>query len=256
MIGSFLFKKPVQGSEPVIVDEPAASDVPDPAGTGPRLPEIPSANYRNNTIFIHVPKAAGSTISLSLFGYRVSHRSIDSFWSADPGFTERCFKFSFVRHPYFRFASAYRFLSAGGMSSRDAALVQRYRKEFSSMRALAEACEVNDFLHQIVHLQPQWTFLSLPQSPAYRIYMDYVGKTEFLDEGIDVLQTMLSDGLAKRLLLAGNTRRNAGPPASGKVDREVFQAVRRIYEDDFELFGYDEWGTVAKAQTLLEQLEG
>ena len=104
-----------------------------------RAQAIPGAFRRDGVIFVHVPKAAGSTINLSLFGFRNGHRSIESFWHVDPTFTEEAFKFSFVRHPYLRFVSAYKYLRAGGISTRDAEHQREFPDAFESMRAFAEA---------------------------------------------------------------------------------------------------------------------
>jgi chondroitin 4-sulfotransferase 11 len=217
-----------------------------------QIPQIPSAFRRDNVIFVHVPKAAGSTINLGLFGYRIGHSSIGSFWQADPAFTEQAFKFSFVRHPYLRFVSAYRYLLKGGMSSRDAEYSQCYAQEFASLRSFAEASEQADFRKAIIHLRPQWEFLSLPANAPYKVFMDYVGKTEFLNEHINMLSALVSETIATRLTAVKETRLNATQYSGTEIDTDVFQKIRLIYQDDFELFGYDEWGTVDKCKELLK----
>lgn len=214
-------------------------------------PQIPSACRRVNAIFVHVPKAAGSTINLSLYGYRLGHRSVESYWKADSAFTEQAFKFTFVRHPYFRFVSAYRYLLKGGMSTRDADYMSRYPGAFESLSTFAEACELQNFRNDILHLRPQSEFLSLPSNGRYKIFMDYVGKTEFLNDHIDVLQSFLPEVLGERLALAKDVHMNVSQREAPEIDKDIFQKIRRIYQDDFELFGYDEWGTREKAISLL-----
>ncbi len=215
------------------------------------VPEIPCGFRRNNAIFVHVPKAAGSTINLCLFGHRIGHRSIDSYWQADPDFTEQAFKFTFVRHPYFRFVSAYYYILSGGMSSRDAHYIACFPEEFSSLQAFAEASVMFEFRKAIPHLRPQHEYVSLPAGAPYKVFMDYVGKTEFLNEHIDILTNLLPEALGPRLALAKKTKFNSGKSRGHKVDVDVFQRIRRIYESDFELFGYDEWGTPEKAEALV-----
>lgn len=212
--------------------------------------QIPSALRQSNTIFVHVPKAAGSTINLCLFGYRNGHRSIESFWKSNPIFTEQAFKFIFVRHPYFRFVSTYHYLLAGGMSSRDADYQQRFPEAFASPRAFAETCEDPGFRNAIIHLKQQSEFLSLPATGHYKIFMDYVGKTEFLNDHIELLKTLMPDNLGRRLEFAKESRMNAAKRQGVEIDREVFQSIRRTYQNDFEFFGYDEWGTPEKAVSL------
>ena len=213
--------------------------------------KIPSAFMRDNIIFVHVPKAAGSTISLCLFGYRTGHRSIESFWRDDPAFTEHAFKFSFVRHPYFRFVSAYHYLLNGGMSHRDAEHSQRYPREFASLRSFAEASEQADFRQSIFHLRPQWEFLSLPANACYKVFMDYVGKTEFFNEHIDLLNLLVPEPIGARLALVKENRLNSSTPSSCGIDKYVFSKILSIYQDDFEMFGYDEYNTIEKAGQLI-----
>lgn len=213
-------------------------------------PSIPSAFRRDETIFIHVPKAAGSTINHCLFGYRNGHRTIESYWQSDSVFAEAAFKFSFVRHPYFRFVSAYKFLVAGGMSTRDAEYQDKSPEAFSSIQSFAEACEDIGFRNSIIHLRPQANFLSIPSTGRYRIFMDFVGKTEFLNDHIDVLLDLLPHSIGLRLAQAKQVRVNATTKSQFDIDRDIFQKIRLIYQDDFELFGYDEWGTPEKAAKL------
>jgi len=215
-------------------------------------PQIPSSCRTSNVIFVHVPKAAGSTINLSLYGYRLGHRTIESYWKSDPDFTEQAFKFAFVRHPYFRFVSAYTYLRAGGMSTRDADYQSRYPGAFESLSSFAEACESQDFRNAILHLRPQSEFLSLPANGHYKIFMDYVGKTEFLNDHIDMLRSLLPEGLGTRLSLAKDKRINVSQRTVPDIDKDAFRKIRKIYQDDFELFGYDEWGTVEGALRLLD----
>jgi len=216
-------------------------------------PQIPSVFRRNNIIYVHVPKAAGSTVNLGLLGYRLGHRPIESFWQADPGFTEKAFKFSFVRHPYLRFVSAYRYLCKGGMSSRDAEHSQRYPQEFASLRAFAEASEQADFRNEIIHLRHQSEFLSLPTNERYKVFMDYVGKTEFLNEHIYELSRLLPESFATRLNSVKEARLNTTQYYHPEIDEDVFQKIRLIYQDDFELFGYDEWGSTEKLAQLISE---
>lgn len=218
------------------------------------LNNVPPCFLSTNTIFIHIPKAAGSTINLSLFGYRLGHWAIEDYWYSDPDFTKGAFKFTFVRHPYFRFVSAYNYLLSGGISERDEAYFSNFPKYFKSIRSFAEASESKFFRNQIIHLRPQYHFLSLPSTSIYKVYMDFVGKTEFINQHIDILISLLPSSLTSRLLLTKQFHFNKNLKSHYEVERDTFQKIRKIYQDDFELFGYDEWGTADKSQKLIESL--
>ena len=217
-----------------------------------KYPSIDSSIYKDKVLFVHIPKAAGSTVSLLLYGYRIGHKYISDYHRMDPKFTQEAFKFSFVRHPYFRFKSAYNFLKSGGMSSRDSDYLKKYDKEFESLETLAEAVEDANIRQNIVHLRPQYEYLSVPRTSLYKIHMDYIGKTEFMRESIDVIKEYIPNHLLSRFNKVVDTKYNNSKKNTKYINKEAFNKIRKVYQDDYELFGYDEWGTVEKAYDLID----
>jgi hypothetical protein len=68
-------------------------------------------------IFIHVPRAAGTSVSQTLHdGEPVGHHSIRAWKALEPDFVAVTPSFALIRNPYQRFASSYRFVRAGGAS--------------------------------------------------------------------------------------------------------------------------------------------
>jgi hypothetical protein len=73
---------------------------------------------RRNLIFVHVPRAAGTSISAALFGSRNTlHHSIRYYKTLAPGFYRAAESFAVLRDPIDRFASSYAFVRAGGTKS-------------------------------------------------------------------------------------------------------------------------------------------
>lgn len=75
-------------------------------------------NYRhyNRTgiVFIHIPKAAGSSISYSLYGQSLGHFTAQELMSFRPtDFTAR-YSFSVIRHPIQRLRSSYNYICSNG----------------------------------------------------------------------------------------------------------------------------------------------
>jgi len=204
---------------------------------------IPSVFRRYNIIYIHVPKAAGSTVNDTFFGFGYGHRKIESYMNCDPDFTQQAFKFTFVRHPYTRFVSAYNYLNAGGKNDHDLQIRNAYPDALRSLQSFAEASEDQSFRQSIIHLHHQTDFLRLKAPNRYYLNMDYVGKLEFLDHHIDILCPLLPKDLETRLLSIKSKWLNVGRSPSPEIDRDVFDRIRRIYRVDYEVFGYDEWGT-------------
>jgi len=82
---------------------------------GPRLPRQMRAR---NLVFLHVPRAAGTSIAHALYGeHCIQHYSARYFKTVAPGFWARAESFAVLRDPYDRFASAYAFVRSGGTSS-------------------------------------------------------------------------------------------------------------------------------------------
>jgi hypothetical protein len=69
---------------------------------------------RAGAVFIHVPKAAGSSIALALYGRRLGHHPARKLMQEDPASWAALRKFSVLREPVSRFLSAYAFALSGG----------------------------------------------------------------------------------------------------------------------------------------------
>jgi hypothetical protein len=79
---------------------------------------IPPAMQARNLIFIHVPRAAGSSIMQALYGPGCTHHhSIRYFHALDPAFAAQARSFALLRDPFDRFASAFAFVRAGGTAT-------------------------------------------------------------------------------------------------------------------------------------------
>ena len=74
----------------------------------------------HQSIFVHITKSAGTSVSRSLFGYMPYHRTaIDYRVIYGRKIFEKYFKFAFVRNPWDRLYSAFRYLKAGGWDEKD-----------------------------------------------------------------------------------------------------------------------------------------
>jgi len=76
---------------------------------------IPKVMRARNLIFVHVPRAAGTSIVRALYGEGcIHHHSMRYYRTVDPGFAESAASFAVLRDPIDRFASAFAFVRAGG----------------------------------------------------------------------------------------------------------------------------------------------
>src|SRR5947208_3465937 len=86
---------------------------------------------RHRCIFIHIPKTAGSSIALSLFGEQLEHITYRDYQIANPRKFDRYFKFAFVRNPWDRVVSSYFFLRNGTMDEGNRAEAERLLAGYS-----------------------------------------------------------------------------------------------------------------------------
>ena len=212
-------------------------------------------NYpKTNVLFIHIPKAAGSNISTNIFGYRVGHIPLCDYFLTDKNKFNEAFKFSFARHPFRRFISAYNFLLSGGINLKDKSQGDFIKKNFQSLIDFVDACEDIKFRNKFIHLKSQYNFVSIPSDIPYCIKCDFVGKTEFFNEDIKYIANQINDITIRERLLglktstrSINTRKNHDPNV---YDECLYQKIINIYRDDMEIFGYDEWNTLDKLKLI------
>ena len=70
-------------------------------------------------VFIHIPKAAGTSLTRTLFDSPSRHLHYTEYQRTNPRKFQQYFKFTFVRNPYDRLFSAYTFLKKGGLNELD-----------------------------------------------------------------------------------------------------------------------------------------
>ena len=79
---------------------------------------IPQEMRRRNLIFLHVPRAQGTSIAHALYGeHCIQHYSARYFKTVAPAFWKNAESFAVLRDPFDRFASSYAFVRSGGTQS-------------------------------------------------------------------------------------------------------------------------------------------
>ena len=78
-------------------------------------PILNAWNYEHQAIFVHIPKTAGTSLLAGLGAPPAfdTHAPSRTYRHVDPAFYARAFKFTVVRNPWDRFASAFHFMKHG-----------------------------------------------------------------------------------------------------------------------------------------------
>jgi hypothetical protein len=191
---------------------------------------------RQECIFVHVPRAAGTSICQALFGHNAGgHKTVreyerifgETFWDY--------FTFSFVRNPYARLVSTYEYLRKGGHPAWPS------NREFGE-QVIGAYDGFGSFVLQwlrpektewpLPHFYPQTHFLTLGGELA----VDYVGHVETIEEDFAAVCDRL--GEAPELLEVNKTPGERAPLAFYYDADAVIQRVQEVYDADFEHFGY------------------
>ena len=186
-------------------------------------------------LFIHIPKAAGVSVHKTLFGIdSPGHHLTASIHKSR--FSEKewdqTFKFTFVRNPYSRLYSAYNYLSQGGRR-RD--LDKEYQCKLNTYESF-DAFVINGLEkavnEKIQHFTPQFEMITDSNGV---LMVDFIGKYETLEIDFRIIQH-----LSKRKIIRNLKQENFAttPKEHFTFSPQMINIVQKVYQKDFELFGY------------------
>jgi hypothetical protein len=195
-----------------------------PAGRGrrERIERIDAAGL----LFIHIPKAAGMSISQALYGTQVKHLSIRLGRRMEGGRLARLPSFAVLRDPRERFLSAYRYGLAGGSASNQVA--ESFHALYRSFRS------VDDALDHVEQAQSPYAVDHIYRPQSW--YVTDAGGCVAVDQllTLDDLPRLpqLVPGFPDRVLPCLNRSRPMELPLSLQQQARL----RRLYAADFALW--------------------
>jgi len=191
---------------------------------------------RRRALFVHVPKAAGSSVRESLFGGRTpSHMTMHYFMIAfSRAEFDSMFKFAFVRNPWDRVYSAWRFMQAGGGNREDAMQAQRCLSQFRDFEDFILRGIGTPPVAEVIHFSPQTDFVEL--CPG-RMPLDFIGYFEQFEQ--DYLYIASRMGVQLDEVPWENKTKGKRSDYRDAYTPAMIEKVAEIYRRDVELFGYD-----------------
>jgi hypothetical protein len=189
--------------------------------------------YKHQCIFIHIPKTAGISVSVSLLGKSIGNMSA-LYYQALFGKEDfnNYFKFAFVRNPFTRLVSAYEFLKQGGggpLDAKNVQIVQPYDtlEDFVINYLTPTTAKANRYF------RPQYQFICDSDN---RMLIDYIGRFESIEDDYEYIRKKIGSGEPlKKLNITPTSKRSVKEHYLNNV---VLQKVIAIYKKDFEFFGY------------------
>ena len=182
-------------------------------------------------IFIHVPKAAGVSVSKALYGRPLGHFYASAIQRLLPRLFDECFTFAVVRHPVDRLYSAYRFSTSGGTAEMGMAKSDIYRQvEFASFETFVENWLVHQDLRKVDGVfRPQYMYLCEDK----KIIVDRWYKLENMQEMVDDLSARMGSAIQIGHHNQTDTKSHLD------MSEKTLNIIHTLYKEDFELFGYD-----------------
>ena len=185
------------------------------------------------SIFTHVPRVAGTSISTALYGGNIGHRFAMDYQRISAREFRRYFRFAFVRNPFDRVVSAYVFARQGGTSHVQPIPDPTYQgAQFKTFDVFVRQWLAHvDLLEEDVVFTPQWRFICDDRG---EVIVDHVGKVENLMADLAVVEKRLGTDI--RLDDLNRTSRRGD--YRSYYDDESREIVSQVYRRDIEMFGY------------------
>jgi chondroitin 4-sulfotransferase 11 len=193
-------------------------------------------------IFIHVPKAAGTSVNTEIYGRFMGHMTAREARSYASEEFAALPSFSIVRNPWSRLVSAYRFATAGtGRGENDAVVAKmmhakRYRGvEFRTFESFVHEWLVAKDLGRIDYVfRPQSLFThdGVGTGPCM---VDFLGRIEFLQQ----TEAYVSSVLGRPVSFGHHNRTADSDDYRNWYTPELIRIVGELYAADVKNFGYD-----------------
>ncbi len=190
---------------------------------------------RTNSVFVHLPKTAGVSISRALYGsLGMGHLTLGEFGTIFRSYAfGRMFKFTFVRNPFDRIHSAYHFLRSGGMGGLDAEFDRQVLKNFPTFEQFVLQGLEQEKVAGFWHFLPDTHFLSCEAGGP--VDLDFIGRYETLEEDFDYVRARVNPPAR----LGHFNRTPKKEDYRSAYTPEMVDRVAQQYEEDLNLFGYE-----------------
>ncbi len=200
--------------------------------------DFPYRKYmnKNKCIFIHIPKAAGTSVLNVLSKKKVprDHCSYNIFLQSSKKKFHSYFKFCFVRNPYTRLMSVYYYLKNGGNGKSDLEIQELIKQKYSTFEKFVLDYLDKDLIYQISLLRPQYTYIC---NYKYEVMVDFCGKFENIEKDFSTVCEILR--IKKTLPTLNKTNYKDNICKIQSIQKEVIGKINSLYQKDFEVFGYE-----------------
>lgn len=208
-------------------------------------------NHINKFIFLHIPKTGGMSIGQTLYNLMGVTKKYDGFRIHHDEFDEDIFRdyfvFTFVRNPWDRLYSQYKFrpfLKEHNFEYAVNNLEDLFEQELGGIPDSAKYTlntpiqTVSDGSGEFIHLASQVEFLQgkFSQNVDRLPFINFIGRFENLQEDFNYVCSKI--GIPQTQLLHMN-RGNSSTPYKDIYNKELVEKTRKKFSDDISYFNYE-----------------
>jgi len=194
-------------------------------------------SHKHKYIFVHVPKVAGGSIRRAdlpgqNFGHNIRNKNFKYFKDIKKSTNQ--FSFAFVRNPWDRCVSAFRYLSNGGCNHADKKDAEKFIREYQNDYPgfIRHYKFSNAFLEQL-HFKQQYKWICDDND---NVLVDFLGRFENLQDDFNIVCDKI--GVPRRKLIHHKKPKSKHKHYTEYYDDETKQIVAELYAKDIEYFGY------------------
>ena len=185
-------------------------------------------------IFVHVPKAAGTSVAHSLYGRSMGHMTALDIHRSCPHLFTHLPTFAITRNPWDRLVSAYHFVKQLGTAEAGVNRRPEYgRSVFQNFDTFVTEWLAQQDLKSLDYVfRPQYQFVL---DRAGSSLVDFIGKLEDLER----VQQFIASSIGKQVQFpAKNPSKRKLDYRNYYADPRVKQVASDLYSRDADLFGY------------------
>jgi hypothetical protein len=191
--------------------------------------------YDTQSIFVHVPKAAGISVGFSLYGRKTGdHRTIGDYKLC---FQKKefnsFFKFTFVRNPWDRLVSAYLYMKKGGRNKDDYDWSMKFLSPYKNFEEFVMDWVNEQNIRLGLHFRPQYEFLCTNEST---LELEFIGYFENIVHDYEHIRNKIGVG---RDLAVYNKTANEKKDYRHYYSKRTREIVEYVYREDIRLLGYN-----------------
>lgn len=187
---------------------------------------------RLHCIFVHITKTAGTSVALGLFGELPYHyRAYEYRVFYGRKTFNRYFKFAFVRNPWDRILSSFKYLKSGGWNEHDRIWANEHLQGVDSFEKFICEWLTPERLEAHIHFWPQHWFVTDRKG---NLLIDYLGYLETINEDFGKIAHHL--GINAQLK---HTNATSKTDYRSHYTEPMKARVEELYGTDIAMFGYN-----------------